>query len=181
MCGCFSFSAFKGFMTGMYVLTFGAIPLLLAVLLFAYCSKHSSSDWNKTNRKKLPYVSKRFPFIQHLRHLIIDDGDGNRNACTTTTTTTRSLPSINTVSSLVYKNEIYSDPTEDSNSYRNTSEPIYATILENDYINKACCVPQPKYEKSRISKSDIFITNLTSTTNPQVKNYLQDGVWGDSK
>ncbi|XP_060854596.1 disintegrin and metalloproteinase domain-containing protein 9 isoform X2 [Rhopalosiphum padi] len=47
-------NTFKGFMTGMYVLTFGAIPLLLAVLLFAYCSKnHSPSDWNKTNRKKL--------------------------------------------------------------------------------------------------------------------------------
>lgn len=180
--GSFSISAFKGFMTGMYVLTFGAIPLLLAVLLFAYCSKHhhSPSNWNKTNRKKLPYVSKRLPFIQRLRHLVIDDGDGNINACTTTTTT-RSLPSINTVSSLVYKNEIYSDPTEDSNFYHNTSEPIYATILENNCVDKACCAPQPKYEKSRISKSDIFVTNLTSTTNPQVKNYLQDGVWPDSK
>ncbi|XP_060864601.1 disintegrin and metalloproteinase domain-containing protein 9 [Metopolophium dirhodum] len=48
-------NTFKGFMTGMYVLTFGAIPLLLAVLLFAYCSKNhrSPSDWNKANRKKL--------------------------------------------------------------------------------------------------------------------------------
>ncbi|XP_025201152.1 disintegrin and metalloproteinase domain-containing protein 9 [Melanaphis sacchari] len=45
----------KGFMTGMYVLTFGAIPLLLAILLFAYCSKNhrTPSDWNKTNRLKL--------------------------------------------------------------------------------------------------------------------------------
>lgn len=172
-------------MTGMYVLTFGAIPLLLAVLLFAYCSKNhrSPSDWNKTNRKKLPYVSKRLPFIQRLQHLVIDDGESKKiNACTTTTT--RSLPSINTVSSLVYENEIYSEPSEPSTLYHNTSEPIYDTVLENAYDNKACSVPQSKYidvEKFRIKKSDIIITNLTSTTNPQVKNYLQNGIWGNSK
>lgn len=175
--------AFKGFMTGMYVLTFGAIPLLLAVLLFAYCSKNhrSPSDWNKANRKKLSYVSKCLPFIERLQHLVIDDGDGNSNACTTTTT--RPLPSINTVSSLTtqYNNEIYSDPSKTSSFYKNTSEPI----LENAYINNACsAVPLPNYidaVKSRLSKSDIIITNLMSTTNPQVNSYLQDGVWGNSK
>lgn len=184
-------SAFKGFMTGMYVLTFGAIPLLLAILLFAYCSKHHHppSDWNKTNRQKSTYVSKRLQFIQHLQNLVIDDGDGNSNICTTTTTmatTARPLPSINTVSSLAshYDNEIYSEPSEASSFYYNTSEPIYDTILENAYINNACSVSQPKYVdavKSRLKKSDIIITNLMSTTNPQVKSYLQDGVWGDSK
>lgn len=173
-------------MTGMYVLTFGAVPLLLAVLLFAYCSKNhnSSSDWNKINNKKLPYVSKRLPFIQRLQHLVIDDGDGNRNACTTTTI--RPLPSINTVSSLVahYDNEIYSEPSESNNIYHNMSEPIYDTILENAFINNACPVSQPKYidtMKSRLRKSDIIITNLMSTTNPQVNSYLQDGIWIDSK
>lgn len=182
-------SAFKGFMTGMYVLTFGAIPLLLAVLLFAYCSKNhrSPSNWNKINNKKLPYVSKRLPFIQRLQHLVIDDGDGNRNACTTTTTTTRPLPSINTVSSLVahYDNEIYSEPlSEASNFYHNMPEPIYDTILENAYTNNACSVSQPKCidaVKSRLRKSDIVISNLMSTTNPQVNSYLQDGIWIDSK
>lgn len=177
-------STVKGFMTGMYVLTFGSIPLLLAVLLFAYCSKihNSPSDWNKVNRKKLPYVSKRLKFVQRLQHLVTDDGDGNSNACITTAT--RPLPSINTVSSLVphYSNEIYSDPSEASSFYHNTTEPIYDTILENAYINSACSVPQPKYidaVKSRLSKSDIIITNLMSSTNPQVNSYLQDGVWGD--
>lgn len=187
-------SAFKGFMTGMYVLTFGAIPLLLAILLFAYCSKHHRppSDWNnKTNRQKSTYVSKRLQFIKRLQNLVIDDGDGNGNICTTTTTTTiattaRPLPSINTVSSLVshYDNEIYSEPSETSSFYHNTSEPIYDTILENAYVNNACSVSQPKYVdavKPRLKKSDIIITNLMSTTNPQVKSYLQDGVWGDSK
>lgn len=176
-----SISAFKGVMTGMYVLTFGAIPLLLAVVLFAYCSKnhHSRSDWNKTHRKKLPYVSKRLPFIQRLG---IDDGDGNSNACTTpTTTTTSSLHNINTVSSLVSHNNIY------SSIYHNSTEPIYETVLENAYINNACSVPKSEYnqsidtEKSRLSKSDIIIANLMSTTNPLVNNYLQNGVWKHSK
>jgi len=180
----FLISAFKGFMTGMYVLTFGAIPLLLAVLLFAYCSKnHSPSDWNKTNRKKLSYVSKCLPFIQRLQHLVVDDGDGNSNACTTTTTTTtRQLPSINTVSSLVtqYNNDIYTEPSKTSSFCNNTSEQI----LENAYINNACSIQSPNYidaVKSRLSKSDIIITNLMSTTNPQVNSYLQNGVWGNSK
>ncbi|XP_050532167.1 disintegrin and metalloproteinase domain-containing protein 28 [Daktulosphaira vitifoliae] len=46
----------KGFLTGLCVLTLGAIPLLLAVLLFSYCSKHQRPviDWNKSSRKKLP-------------------------------------------------------------------------------------------------------------------------------
>lgn len=185
----FLISAFKGFMTGMYVLTFGAIPLLLAILLFAYCSKHHHPpDWNKTNRQKSTYVSKRLQFIQRLQNLVIDDGDGNSNSCTTTTTTTttRPLHNINTVSSLVshYDNKIYSEPSEASSFYHNTSEPIYDTILENAYVNNACSISQPKYVdavKSRLKKSDIIITNLMSTTNPQVKSYLQDGVWGDSK
>jgi len=179
---CFLILAFKGFMTGMYVLTFGAIPLLLAVLLFAYCSKNhrSPSDWNKANRKKLSYVSKCLPFIERLQHLVIDDGDGNSNACTTTTT--RPLPIINTVSSLVtqYNNEIYLEPSKTISFYNNTSKPI----LENAYINSSCSVPPPNYidaVKSRLSKSDIIIANLMSTTNPQVNSYLQDGVWGNSK
>ena len=171
-------------MTGMYVLTFGVIPLLLAVLLFAYCSKshRSPSDWNKANRKKLPYVSKCLPFIQRLQHLVIDDGDGNSNACTTTTTT-RPLPSINTVSSLVTQcnNEICSEPPKTSSFYNNnTSKPI----LENAYINNACSVSPPNYidaVKTRLNKSDIIIKNLMSTTNPQVNSYLQDGIWGNSK
>lgn len=173
----------------MYVLTFGAIPLLLAVLLFAYCSKnqHSPTDWNKVNRKKLPYVSKHLPCIQRVQHLVVDAGDGRSNACTITATSPQ--PSINTVSSLVmhYDDEIYSIPSEASSYYHNTSEPIYDTILENAYVNNACSAPQPKFAKytdttkSRLRKSDIVITNLMSTTNPQVNSYLQDGVWENSK
>lgn len=175
----------------MYVLTFGAIPLLLAILLFAYCSKNHRfpSDWNKINRKKLPYVSKSLPFSKRLQHL--DDGDGNRNAYTTTTT--RPLPAINTVSSLVTSsdNSIYLKPFETSSFYHNTSEPIYDTIIENAYTNNACSVSQPNIDnmrskyidtvKSRLSKSDIIITNVMSTTNAQVNSYLKDGVWVDSK
>lgn len=179
----FLISAFKGFMTGMYVLTFGAIPLLLAVLLFAYCSKNqrSPSDWNKANRKNLSYVSNRLPFVQRLQHLVIDDGDGNSNACTTTTTT-RSLPRINTVSSLVtqYNNDIYSESSKNSSLYSNMPKPI----LENAYINNACSVPTQNYvdaKESRLRKSDIIITNIISSTNPQVNSYLRDGVWGNSK
>ncbi|XP_050435802.1 disintegrin and metalloproteinase domain-containing protein 28 [Adelges cooleyi] len=46
----------KGVVTGLYVLTLGTIPLLLAVVLFAYCSKRQRApiDWNKSSRKKLP-------------------------------------------------------------------------------------------------------------------------------
>lgn len=176
-------------MTGLYVLTFGTIPLLLAVLVFAYCSKYHSPppDWNKTNhRMNSPYVStKRLQFIQRLQNLVIDDGDGNSNACTSTTTA-RPLPSINTVSSLVsqYDNGTYSESSDASSFYHNMTEPIYDTIVEKSYVNNACSVPQTKYNdvvKSRLKKSDIVITNLMSTTNPQVNSYLQDGVWRDSK
>lgn len=172
-------------MTGMYVLTFGAIPLLLAVLLFAYYSKNQQSptDWKKINRNKLPYVSKHLPFIQRVQHLVVGDGDDNSNACTTAAT--RPLPSINTVSSLVaqYNDDIYSMPSEASSFYHNTTEPIYDTILENAYTNNACCVPQTQYidVKPGLRKSDIIITNLMSTTNPLVNNYLQNGVWGNTK
>lgn len=165
----------------MYVLTIGAIPLLLAVLLFAYCSKnHRSPNWNKSNRKMLSYVSKK-----NLHNLVIDGGNGNSNAYTTTVT--RPLPSINTVSSLVTQNDngFYSEPSETNSFYHNiVSEPIYDTILENAYVNKACSVPQSKYNDAKISqlqKSDIVISTLKSTTNPLVKSYLQDGVWRDSK
>lgn len=170
----------------MYVLTFGAIPLLLAVLLFAYCSKNHQTppDWNKNNRKKLQYVSKHLSFTQRLQHLVIDDGDGNSNAYTATPS--RPLPSVNTVSSLVepYNNGIYSEPFEASSFDCNMPEPIYDTVLENAYTNNACSVPNPKCidaTKSRLKKSDIIITNLASTTNPQVNSYLQNGVWVDSK
>lgn len=172
----------KGFIVGMYVLTIGAIPLLLAILIFAYCSKnhHSSSNWNKSNRKMLSYVSKK-----KLHNLVIDGGNSNSYAYTTTIT--RPLPSINTVSFLVTQNDngFYSEPSEANNFYHNNmSEPIYDTILENAYVNKVCSVPQSKYNDAKISqlkKSDIVITTLKSTTNPQVKSYLQDGVWRDSK
>lgn len=164
-------------MTGMFVLTFGAIPLLLAVVLFAYCSKNhrSQSDWNKTHRIKLSYVSKRLPFTQRLG---IHDGDGYSNACTTpTTTTTRSLNSINTVSSVVSHNNI------NSNIYLNSTKKTF----ENAFINHACSVPKSEYNQSinttnfGVSKSDIVISNLTSTTNPLVNNYLKYGVWNQSK
>jgi len=185
----FFISAFKGFMTGLYVLTFGTVPLLLAVLLFAYCSKYHSlpMDWNKTNRKKSPYVStKHLQFIQSLQNLAVDDGgNGKSNACTSTTAA-RPLPSITTVSSLVtqYDDGIYSEAFDASSFYHNMSEPIYDTIVENAYVNNACSVPQTECNdviKSRLKKSDIVITNLMSTTNPQVNSYLQDGVWIDSK
>lgn len=175
-------------MTGLYVLTFGTIPLLLAVLLFTYCSKYHSPplDWNKTNRKKSPYVStKRLQFIQRLQNLVIDDGNGDSNACTSTTTA-RPLPSITTVSNLVTQQDdgIYSEACDANSIYCNMSEPIYDTIVENAYVNNACSVPQTEYNdviKSHLRKSDIVITNLMSTTNPQVNSYLQNGVWGNSK
>lgn len=184
-------------MTGMYVLTFGAIPLLLAALVFAYCSKHhhSPSDWNKTaNRKKLPYVSasltsKRLPY-PCLRHLVTaDDGDSNSNACctgvsSTTTATIPHPPRINTVSSVVAcdDDEIYSELSNAASCSIYDTEPTYETVVENAYINPV--YTSAKYAdpaKSRLSKSDIIITSLMSTTNSQVNSYLQNGVWADPK
>jgi hypothetical protein len=128
----------------------------------------------------LSYVYKK-----NLHNLVIDDGNGNSNAYITTIT--RPLPSIYSVSTLVSQNDnsFYSEPSETNNFYHNTMpEPIYDTILENAYVNKAFSVPQSKCNDAKISKlkkSDIVITTLKSTTNPQVKSYLQDGVWRDSK
>lgn len=177
----FSISAHKGFLTGMYVLTFGAIPLLLAVLLFAYCSKNhrSPSDWNKNNRKQLSYVSKSLSCTQRLKRLFTDVGDGNSNACTTTITSPR--PNISTVSTLVAQYGNVNSVSDDACSfYNNMPEPIYETILENAYANHAYSVTEPNRKdvtKSPLKKSDIIISNLKSTTNPRVNSYLQDGVW----
>lgn len=167
----------------MYVLTFGTIPLLLAVLLFAYCSKnhHSPSDWNKNNRKQLSYVSKSFSCIQCLKRLFSDVGDGNSNACTATRT---SPPlNINTISTLVVQHnddQIYPVSSSACNFYNNIPEPIYETITENTYTNHAYSIPElnrNNVTKCPIKKSDIVVSNLKSTTNPQVNSYLQYGVW----
>lgn len=183
-------------MTGLYVLTLGTIPLLLAVVLFAYCSKRQRApiDWNKSSRKKLPYVFRHFAFARRLRPLVGGgNGGGSINDGSSTTCTARStrpLHSVNTVSSLVSNYDqddiydVYSMPSEASSYYHcAVPEPIYDTIPENAYVNSACTEPQTTpYAsdtiKSRLTKSDIVITNLAYTTNPQVNSYLQDGVWG---
>ncbi|VVC31963.1 Hypothetical protein CINCED_3A014758 [Cinara cedri] len=194
-----SLNTLKGFITGMYVLMFGVIPLLLAALLFAYCSKNHRllTDWNKTtNRKMLPYVSassttKRLPFIC-LQHLVTaDNGDSNSNACCTCNTTTATRlhpPRINTVSTVVARaddHEIYSEPYYASSSSFYDTESIYDTVVETKYDNSAYTATAPhqsKYAnpaKSRLRKSDIIIAKLMSTTNSQVNSYLQNGVWRD--
>lgn len=176
-------------MTGMYVLTFGAVPLLMAALLFAYCSKNHRvpPDWNSktANRKMLPYVSasKRLPFTC-LRHLVVnaDDGDSNRN-CNASRTTTAGAgatatrphpPRISTVSTVVDARNgvgdhdhdcgsgIYSEPSNAAASsvFFYGAEPVYETVAENAYVNAAYVAAAPRPRYADPAKSRLKKTDI---------------------